>query len=49
MNAKKADCPAKLVWYRIDVVNDRIVLLDDIPMLFNDAELLRRIGIYLQK
>ena len=29
MNAKKVDYPAKLVGYRIDVVNDRIVLSND--------------------
>ena len=46
MTSKKVDYPAKLVGYRIDVVNDRIVLFEDIPVLFNDKELERRIGTY---
>ncbi len=42
----KADHPAKLVGYRIDVVHERIVLFEEIPVLFNDTELERRIGTY---
>jgi hypothetical protein len=43
---KKVDFPAKLVGYRIDVVHDRIVLFEDVPVLFNDAELERRMATY---
>ena len=46
MTEKKVEYPAKLVGYRIDVVNDHIVLFEDVPVLFNDAELERRRGTY---
>jgi hypothetical protein len=46
MNAKKVEYPAKLVGYRIDAVHDRIVLFEDVPVLFTDAELERRLASY---
>ena len=46
MTAKKVEYPAKLVGYRIDVVHEKIVLFEDVPVLFNDAELERRRGTY---
>ena len=46
MNAKKVEYPAKLVGYRIDAVHDCIVLFDDVPVLFTDAEMERRLAIY---
>jgi hypothetical protein len=46
MNGKLVEFPAKLVGYRIDAVHDRIVLFEDVPVLFNDAELERRLETY---
>jgi hypothetical protein len=43
MNAKKVEYPGELVGYRIDAVHDRIVLFEDVPVRFNDAELERRL------
>ena len=46
MEGKKLEYPAKLVGYRIDVVHDCIVLFEDTPTLWTDAELERRLRTY---
>ena len=38
MTTKRVDYPARLVGDRIDVMSDRIVLFEDIPVLFNDRD-----------
>ena len=46
MTTRQVEYPAKLVGYRIDVVHEHIVLFEDVPVLFNDRELERRIGTF---